>query len=187
MRRLIGLLIASAALALGATYALGADGPKKPPEDPKSRSDWPTERVLVLGNRGNPRDWIVNHTFRGTEGFADGSAPPNVESRSEFPWQIYYAADGTLEAHFHKLGSNTPHGEIIEQNVVEHGTWRFTPSGELCQTIPRVGWGIEVCFWIDKRGGRMAMYYTNCGADSRCYIDRLGPEGDIVPGRQFTI
>jgi hypothetical protein len=167
-----------------AGYAVGANKPL--PETPKSRNDWPTERVVVVGRRGNPRDWIVNHTFRGMEGFADGSAPPGVESRTEYPWQIYYMADGTLEAHFHRLGSRTPHGPIEELDYVERGTWRFNPEGELCQAIPHVGWGVEVCYWIERRGDRMAMYYTRCGAFNRCYPDRLGPEGDIVPGRQFT-
>jgi hypothetical protein len=185
MRHLIVLAVASVTLAFGATLAVGADTPK-PPEAPKSRNDWPTERVLVIGRRGNPRDWFVNHTFRGTEGFADGSAPPGVESRSEYPFQVYYAANGTLEAHFRRHGVVAPHRPIQEMDYVEHGTWRMNEEGDLCQTIPRVGWGTEVCYWFDRRGDRMALYYSTCGAFNRCYPGRLGPEGEIVPGRSFT-
>ncbi len=185
MRRLVGVLLAAAIVGIWAGLAVGADKPKAP-DAPKSRDDWPTEKVIVIGRRGNPIDWFVNHTFRGMEGFADGSAPPGVESRSEYPFQIYYAANGKLEARFRRLGSRTPHGEIVELDYVESGTWRINEEGDLCQTIPKVGWGTEVCYWFDRRGSRMALYYTACGAFSRCYIGRLGPEGEIVPGKQFT-
>jgi hypothetical protein len=186
MRRLLGLAVVGATLALGATFAVGADAPKNPAEAPKSRADWPTEKVLVIGRRGNPRDWFVNHTFRGMEGFADGSAPPGVEARSEYPFQIYYAANGKLEAHFRRLGTRAPHAAIEEVDYVEYGTWRINEEGDLCQTIPKVGWGTEVCYWFDRKGDRMALYYTTCGAFNRCYPGRLGPEGEIVPGKQFT-
>lgn len=186
MRRLLSLAVAAIVIGLGAGFAIGADAPAGAPGQPKSRSDWPTEKVLVIGRRGNPIDWFVNHTFRGMEGFADGSAPPGVESRSEYPFQIYYAANGKLEARFRRLGSRTPHGDIIELDYVEEGTWRINEEGDLCQTIPKVGWGTEVCYWFDRKGSRMALYYTSCGAFNRCYPGRLGPEGEIVPGKQFT-
>lgn len=180
---------AAACLAL-AGFAIGqataADAKKPIPDAPKSREDWPRERVVVIGQRGNVRDWLVNHTFRGTEGFADGSAPSDNPSRSEYPWQVYYGAGGRLEAHFRKLGARVPHGPIEELDYVENGTWRVDSEGDLCQTIPRVGWGVEVCFYIERRGSRMALYYTSCGAFNRCYPGRLGPEGEIVPGKQFT-
>lgn len=185
MRRLVTLLLAATTLALAAGYASGAGAPK-PSEAPKSRDDWPTEKVLVIGRRGNPADWFINHTFRGTEGFADGSAPPGVEARREFPFQIYYQRNGKLEAHFRRLGTRAPHSAIEEMDYVEYGTWRINEEGDLCQTIPRVGWGTEVCYWFDRKGDRMALYYTTCGAFNRCYPGRLGPEGEIVPGRQFT-
>jgi hypothetical protein len=94
MRRLTTVLAAATVIGLGAGLAIGADQPKGSPNAPKSREDWPIEKVLVIGRRGNPRDWFVNHTFRGMEGFADGSAPPGIESRSEYPFQVYYAANG---------------------------------------------------------------------------------------------
>jgi hypothetical protein len=167
--------------------AFGADEKKGTPEKPKSRADWPTERVIVIGRRGNPRDWLANHTFRGTEGFSDGSAPPEIGWRADYPWQIYYAADGTLEARFRRLAAPVVHGPIQETDFVERGTWRITPEeGDLCQSIPRVGYGTEICYWLDRRGDRVAMYYTNCGHFERCYPGRLGPEGELVPGRAFT-
>lgn len=140
----------------------------------------------MIGRRGNLRDWLTNHTLIGSEGFADGSAPADVGQRSEFSWQIYYMAGGKLEAHFRKLGARVPHGPIEELGYVEFGTWRIDGEGDLCQTIPKVGWGIELCYWIDRRGDRVAMYYTNCGAFNRCYVGRLGPEGELMRGRAFT-
>ncbi|MEQ1863428.1 MAG: hypothetical protein ABL996_02120 [Micropepsaceae bacterium] len=174
-------LMAALGLALAVFAAAQAVGADKP----KSREDW-VERVTVIGQRGNVRDWLTNHTFRGTEGFADGSAPSDVESRTEYTWQVYYAAGGKLEAHFTKLGARVPHGPIEELNYVEYGTWRIDEEGDLCQTIPRVGWGVEVCFYIIRRGTAMAFYYTRCGAFNRCYTGRLGPAGEVFPGRVFT-
>ena len=181
-------LVASTAAVLGVmkTGALAETKEKGSPDAPKSRADWPTERVTVIGRRGNIRDWLVDHTFRGTEGFSDGSAPADTGSRYEFYWQIYYMAGGQLEAHFSRLGSRTPHGPIDEIGYVERGTWRINNDGDLCQSIPYVGYGVELCYWVDRRGDRMAMYYTACGAFNRCYVGRLGPEGEIVPGRAFT-
>lgn len=184
--RMVLSLLAAIGLALAvfaAGQAVGAD--KKPGDKPKSSETW-VERVTVIGQRGNVRDWLVNHTFRGTEGFADGSAPSDVQSRTEFSWQIYYAANGKLEAHFSKLGARVPHGPIQELDYVEFGTWRVDEEGDLCQTIPKVGWGVEVCFYIIRRGTAMAFYYTRCGAFNRCYTGRLGPAGEIFPGRVFT-
>ena len=175
----------AAALSIGLAAAAETK-PKGSSEQPKSRSDWPTERVTVIGRRGNLRDWLTNHTLRGTEGFADGSAPADVGQRSEFYWQIYYMAGGKLEAHFQKLGARVPHASIEALGYVEYGTWRIDGEGDLCQTIPKVGWGVELCYWIDRRGNRVAMYYTYCGAFNRCYVGRLGPEGELVPGRAFT-
>jgi len=181
---------ASLALAVFAVgQAVGADTKppaKGVPDAPKSREDWPRERVVVVGQRGNLRDWLSNHTLRGSEGFADGSAPSDVESRSAFPWQVYYAANGKLEAHFRRIGARVPHSAMEELDFVENGTWRVNAEGDLCQTIPKVGWGVEVCYYIERRGDRMALYYTSCGAFTRCYPGRLGPEGEIVPGRAFT-
>ena len=193
MRRLskIGALVSALLLGLGvvvllAVGSMAEEKGKSTPEKPKSRADWPTERVTVIGRRGNLRDWLINHTFRGTEGFADGSAPADVGSRYEFYWQIYYMAGGKLEAHFSRLASRTPHGPIEVLGFVEYGTWRIDNEGDLCQRIPKVGYEVEICYWVDRRGDRMAMYYTKCGMFNRCYIGRLGPEGEIVPGRAFT-
>lgn len=188
MRVVLGLAAAVlGALAVVGWYAIGADAlAQGTPEDPKSRADWPRERVIVTGNRGNVRDWLAGHTLQGTEGFADGSAPSDVESRSEYPWEVYYGYDGKVEAHFRKIGSRIPHAPMEELDYVEHGTWRVNEDGDVCQTISRVGWGIEVCYYLERRGRRVAMYYTNCGAFNRCYPGRLGPEGVLVKGRSFT-
>lgn len=178
------ILVCAAAIAVW--YA---SGPVTAAESPASspRKDWPAEKVVVIGRRGNPRDRIANHTFRGTEGFADGSAPADVGVRSEYPFQVYYAPDGKLEAHFRRLGARVPHGPIEELDYVETGTWRITEEeGDLCQTIPKMGWGIEVCYWLEYRGSSVAMYYTSCGAFNRCYPGRLGPAGELFPGRAFT-
>ncbi len=188
MRRLLGLTATVLAVVLGATFAIGADTPKAAPEKPQGRQDWPSEKVLVIGRRGNPISWFLNHTFRGMEGFADGSSPPGEkETRTEYPFQIYYGPGGKLEAHFRRHGVSAPHRPIEDKNFVEFGTWRINEDGDLCQTIPKVGWGTEVCYWFDRRGDRMALYYTQCGAYNRCYQGRLGPEGEIVPGRAFTM
>lgn len=179
-----GSFVAVAMLVAGNAVSQTKDS--KTSEAPKSRADWPTERVTVVGRRGSIRDWLVNHTFRGTEGFADGSAPADTGTRREFYWQIYYMANGKLEAHFQRIASPKPHAPMQDLDFVEFGTWRVTDDGDLCQTIPKVGFGIELCYWVDRRGNRMAMYYTNCGYFNRCFIGRLGPEGEIVPGRAFT-
>jgi len=181
---LAGLLLLAGALH-GGLPAYAASDPGTA-EAPRSRSDWPTERVTVVGRRGSIRDWLANHTFRGTEGFADGSAPADVGTRREFYWQVYYMADGRLEARFQRIASAKPHAPMEELDFVEYGRWRITDDGDLCQTIPKVGYGVELCYWVDRRGSRMAMYYTNCGHFNRCYVGRLGPEGEIVPGRAFT-
>lgn len=179
-----GLWLGQDARAQGGPEKADAAGPSA--AAPKSRADWPTERVIVVGRRGSIRDWLVNHTFRGTEGFADGSAPADVGSRFEFYWQVYYMPGGRLEAHFQRIASPTPHAPMQELGFVEFGTWRITDDGDLCQTIPKVGFGVEICYWVERRGNRVAMYYTNCGYFNRCYVGRLGPEGEIVPGRAFT-
>lgn len=188
---LLRLVVAIGFTALGTlaalhTGALADTKGKGTPDAPKSRADWPTERVTVIGKRGNVRDWLINHTFRGTEGFSDGSAPADVGERFDFYWQIYYMAGGKLEAHYSRLASRVPHGPIEEVGFVEEGTWRVDNDGDLCQSIPRVGYGFELCYWVDRRGDRAAMYYTKCGYFNRCYVGRLGPEGEIVPGRAFT-
>jgi len=185
----MAMLVAGLTLAADGRDANAAEAPpttKGAPEQPKSRADWPTERVVVIGYRGNPRDWISGQTLRGTEGFADGSAPSHIPSRSEYPWQVYYGADGRLEARFARIGARVPHGQMDVLDYVEFGTWRMDGEGNLCQTIPKVGWGVEVCYYLDRRGSRIAMYYETCGAFTRCYPGRLGPEGEMFPGRSFT-
>ena len=177
---------ASLALAAFAGQAMAADPPKKIPDAPKSRADWPVERVIVIGQRGNVRDWLSNHTLIGSEGFADGSAPSDIVSRSEYPWQVYYGADGKTEAHFRRLGARVPHGPIEELDYEEFGTWRVNEDGDVCQSIPKVGYNVELCYYLERRGDRVAMYYTTCGAFNRCYPGRLGPEGYLAPGRAFT-
>jgi hypothetical protein len=172
--------------AAGAT-ALAADAPAPPATfqkaDPKSRKDW-DEKVTVIGRR-NLRQQFAGRTFRGSEGFADGSAPENVDSRNEFSWQVFYAQDGTLEARFRRFGAIVPHGPLFDKVYFEKGSWRID-DGLLCQTIPKVGGGAEVCLDVQFRGRRAAMYYATCGALTRCYEGRLGPEGEFFQGRQFV-
>lgn len=184
-----GLIVAAgvAAALLGSAFLFGATAQQQgTPDNPKSRADWPRERVIVTGRRGNVRDWLAGHTLRGTEGFADGSAPSDNPSRSEYPWQVYYGFDGKVEARFRKIGARVPHAPMEELDYVETGTWRVNEDGDVCQTISRVGWGIELCYYLERRGNRVAMYYTSCGAFNRCYPGRLGPEGELVKGRAFT-
>lgn len=186
MRSLFAAAAIAAALTVGAfAWVAGAEEPATP-DQPKSRADWPRERVIVTGRRGNVRDWLAGHTLRGSEGFADGSAPSDIPSRTEYPWQVYYGYDGKVEAHFRKIGSRVPHAPMEELDYVETGTWRVNDDGDVCQAINRVGWGIELCYYLERRGNRVAMYYTSCGAFSRCYPGRLGPEGELVKGRAFT-
>jgi hypothetical protein len=179
----------AAALGLALAALVAAPGfaaePDKSEEGRKSK-DWPRERIIVRGERGGYSQWLVNHTLRGTEGFADGSAPSEVQSRTEYSWQVYYAPGGKLEAHFSKIGARTPHGALEVLDYVEYGTWRINEDDDLCQTIPKVGWGVELCFYIERRGRDVAFYYTRCGAFNRCYAGRLGPVGTLYPGRAFT-
>jgi len=181
------LLICALALCgvLTAVVGAGSASAQNMPDDPKSRADWPRERVVVVGQRGSVRDWLAGHTLRGTEGFADGSTTTE-ESRSEYRWEVYYGYDGKVEAHFRRLGARVPHAPIEELDYVEQGTWRIDEEGDVCQTIPRVGWGIELCYYLERRGRRAAFYYTKCGAFNRCYPGRLGPEGELIKGRAFT-
>lgn len=180
-------VLALALIGVGVTTAADTKPPEKgSPDAPKSRTDWPIERVVVIGHRGNPRDWIAGQTLRGTEGFADGSAPSHITTRSEYPWQVYYAPDGNLEARFRRIGARVPHAAMEELDYVEFGKWRMDAEANLCQTIPKVGWGVEVCYYLDRRARRIAMYYESCGAFTRCYPGRLGPEGEMFPGRSFT-
>jgi len=181
-------LLASAGMTWAAlqTAALAETKSQGAGDAPKSRSDWPTERVTVIGKRGNVRDWLLDHTLLGTEGFSDGSAPADVGTRYEFYWQIYYMPGGKIEAHFSRLWSRVPHGPIEEVGFVEDGSWRINEDGDVCQTLEHVGYGLETCYWVDRRADRVAMYYTKCGGLNRCYAGRLGPEGQLVPGRAFT-
>lgn len=191
VKSIFGVLVALVAAIAAVCAVAGASGaadskPKGDVERPKSRSDWPTERVTVIGKRGSVRDWLLNHTLRGTEGFSDGSAPADVGSRYEFYWQIYYMPGGKIEAHYSRLASKVPHGPIEELGFNEMGTWRINDDGDVCQSLQHVGYGVELCYWVDRRGDRVAMYYTKCGYFNRCYVGRLGPEGALFPGRAFT-
>lgn len=145
------------------------------------------ERVTVIGQRlGNLRDLLAGYTFRGTEGFVDGSAPEERDNRTAFPWEVYYSPDGRLEAHFRRIGSRVPHAAMEELDYVDYGTWAID-DGDLCQTIPRVASGSTVCFEMRRTSRtKIQMYYTRCGAMNRCYPGRLGPDGELFPGRVFT-
>jgi hypothetical protein len=167
--------------------ALAAETPATPPkaETPsaKGRGGW-DEKVTVIGRR-NLRQQFAGRTFRGSEGFADGSAPESIVSRNPYSWQVYYAPDGTLEARFRRYGAIRPHGPLFDKVFRENGNWRVE-DGWLCQTIPAYGSGAEICYDVDIRGTKAAMYYATCGALTRCYEGRLGPEGEFFPGRAFV-
>ena len=127
------LIYAAVALCGALAFVIGSDDApaQGSPDQPKSRADWPRERVVVIGQRGNVRDWLAGHTLRGSEGFADGSAPSDVDSRSEYPWQVYYGVDGKVEAHFRKIGARVPHAAMEELDYVELGTWRVDEEGDV--------------------------------------------------------
>jgi hypothetical protein len=171
---------------LTATCAVRFDAAADEKKPPQSRSDWPVERVIVIGERFNLRTSLIGNTFKGTEGFADGSAPPDVTTREEYSWQVYYAPDGTLEARFQRWGTAKPHAPVEVRTYQVQGTWAIDADGQLCQAIPRVGSGATVCYDVERAGRRFALYYESCGALTRCYAGRLGPEGEILPGRIFA-
>ncbi len=145
------------------------------------------ERVTVIGQRiRDLRSLLAGYTLRGTEGFVDGSAPEDEDNRTAFPWQVYYSPDGSLEIHFRRIGARAPHGPMEELDYEERGRWSIDKD-QLCQTIPRVGSGATVCFELRRSSkSKIQMYYTECGAMTRCYPGRLGPDGELFPGRVFT-
>src|SRR5262249_25328942 len=102
------------ALLAGTQFARMANHPARaaePADEPSHR----IERVLVIGQRiHNLRELLAGYTLRGTEGFVDGSAPEEDDNRTAFPWQVYYAPDGHLEAHFRRIGSRVPHAAMEE-------------------------------------------------------------------------
>ncbi len=126
-------------------------------------------------------------TLVGTEGGWDGSTGDNSQTRHTFRWQAYYAPDGSVEVRFETFGASEPHGRIDVREFKDTGSW--TIQGDLlCQKIEDVGYGVPVCFEVHhKDGNRVAMYYAECGGLHRCYRGRLGPEGIILPGRQFSM
>jgi hypothetical protein len=85
-----------------------------------------------------------------------------------------------------RIFARKPHGLMEELDYEEMGTWQID-QGELCQIIPRVGSGSTVCFELRRTSKtKIQMYYTRCGAMTRCYPGRLGPDGELFPGRVFT-
>jgi hypothetical protein len=126
-------------------------------------------------------------TLVGTEGGFDGSTGDNSKTRTTFRWEAYYAPDGSVEVRFETLGADVPHGRIGLQSFADKGSWSI--QGDLlCQKIEDVGYGVPICFEVHhKDGNRVAMYYAECGGLLRCYRGRLGPEGIILPGRQFSM
>ncbi len=126
-------------------------------------------------------------TLVGSEGGWDGSTGDNASTRHTFRWQAYYAPDGSVEVRFETYGATVAHGSISVRNYRDTGAW--TIQGDLlCQKIKEVGYGVPVCFEVHhKEGNRIAMYYAECGGLHRCYRGRLGPEGIVVPGRQFSM
>ncbi len=138
--------------------------------------------------RGNQIASILQGgTLVGTEGGWDGSTGDNAKTRITFRWEAYYAPDGTVEVRFETYGSTVPHGPIGVQRFSDTGSWSI--QGDLlCQKIEDVGYGVPICFEVHhKDGNRVAMYYAECGGLHRCYRGRLGPEGVVLPGRQFTM
>lgn len=178
---LAGAGLVGAAIALGAALWAPGNAPAQALQGQPG-----TERVVVIGQRiGNLKTLLIGNTLVGTEGFADGSAPEDDDRRQDYPWRVYYMPDGTLEAHFRRFAAALPHGPIEDRNFQERGTWAIR-DGELCQSIPRVGFGAEVCFELRREGNQIYLYYTQCGAQTRCYPGRMGPQGIVVPGRQLN-
>jgi len=126
-------------------------------------------------------------TLVGTEGGYDGSTGAATDTRFSFRWEAYYGPDGEVEVRFEAYGALVPHGEIAVRRYADSGRW--TIQGDLlCQQIDDVGYGMPVCFEVHhKDGNKVAMYYAECGGLTRCYRGRLGPEGVVVPGRQFSM
>lgn len=126
-------------------------------------------------------------TLVGTEGGWDGSTGDNSQTRTTFRWEAYYDPDGSVEVRFETYGAEVPHGPIGVLSYSETGSWSI--QGDLlCQKIEDVGYGVPICFEVHhKDGNRVAMYYAECGGLHRCYRGRLGPEGVVLPGRQFTM
>lgn len=125
---------------------------------------------------------FAGFTIIGTEGYYDGSTWNNGETRTEFPWRVYYAPTGMAEARFSKPAAAVAHGPIEVRAFSESGTYRI--EGDLlCQSIEKVGYGAPVCFEVHRKGNEVALYYASCGALSRCFPGRLGPTGILKPGR----
>lgn len=125
---------------------------------------------------------LTGFTIIGQEGFWDGSTASNTETRTEYPWAVYYAPDGGAEAKFQRPAAAVPHGPVSVREFEEDGRWRI--EGDLlCQGIKRIGSGVPVCFEVHRDGNAVAMYYARCGALTRCTRGRLGPQGVLVQGR----
>ena len=182
---ILGLLLTFVTIWTGTDLGRRAGIAARAADDPAPSTR--IERVLVIGQRlGNLHALLSGYTMRGTEGFVDGSAPEGEDNRTAFPWQIYYSPDGKAEVHFRRVGARVPHGVMEELDYEEFGVWQID-NGELCQTIPRVGSGSTVCFELRRTSRTLIqMYYTRCGAVTRCYPGRLGPDGELFPGRAFT-
>ena len=188
--RLLRLMTAAFTFALVAMGAATQLGPLASPTLAAGEPDQApprVERVLVIGQRlGNLHALLAGYTLRGTEGFIDGSAPEGEDNRTAYPWQVYYSPDGRLEAHYRRAGARVPHGLMEDLDYEDTGSWQID-QGELCQTIPRVASGSTVCFDLRRTSRtKIQMYYTRCGAMTRCYEGRLGPDGELFPGRVFT-
>ena len=130
---------------------------------------------------------LTGWTLIGTEGAFDGSEPSeDDERRAKIPWSVYYAPDGKLIARWTQLYARVPHGRLEPVTFEESGTWSIQGE-ELCQSVPRWGYGLPNCFHMRKveAGGdtNVALYYTKCGGLMRCYAGRLGPEGVIRQGK----
>lgn len=177
----VAFAITSAALSVVVSSSISAGAADDAPASTR------IERVTVIGQRlGNLHNLLAGYTFRGTEGFVDGSAPEEKDNRTAFPWEIYYGPDGRLEAHYRRIGARKPHGTMEELDYEDFGSWTID-NGDLCQTIPRVASGSTVCFEMRRTSQtKIQMYYTRCGAMTRCYPGRLGPDGELFPGRVFT-
>jgi hypothetical protein len=130
---------------------------------------------------------IQGWTLVGSEGAFDGSEPSADDpARARVPWQVYYAPDGTLMARWTMLYARKPHAPLELVTFNEKGTWTIQ-GDNLCQKIPRWGYGLPVCFQMHKvvQAGQtqLALYYEECGGLMRCYAGRLGPEGVIRQGK----
>ncbi len=147
-------------------------------------SDQNAKGLFLSG--GEAKLLLAGWTFRGSNGFLDGSiAAARDKRRQAIPWRIYYARDGQLRARFSRMAAAYPHGPIAVRDFWSSGRW-WVKGDYLCQRIEAWFYGSPICFALRREGRALAMYYAECWGVARCYRGRLGPRGVIVRGRRLN-